>query len=87
MSSARVAIIDIGSNSIKSLVAQRGPEESLITVHSRAIDARISTGISRQHLYRLFKKDANPRINTLLPVLEKLGFRLELRSGARRGVR
>lgn len=49
MSPARVAIIDIGSNSIKSLVAERGPDASLITVHTRAIDARISTGISRQH--------------------------------------
>jgi exopolyphosphatase/guanosine-5'-triphosphate,3'-diphosphate pyrophosphatase len=46
--SANVAIIDIGSNSIKVLVATRdagGPVRALL---SRTVDARISAGISRQ---------------------------------------
>lgn len=49
MYAARVAAIDIGSNSIKSLVAERDAEGNVVTVHARAIDARISAGISRQH--------------------------------------
>jgi exopolyphosphatase / guanosine-5'-triphosphate,3'-diphosphate pyrophosphatase len=42
-----VAVIDIGSNSIKVLVAARGPDGSLATVHTHTIDARISGGISQ----------------------------------------
>ena len=42
-----VAVIDIGSNSIKSLVARRGPDGRLVAVRSRTLDARISAGISR----------------------------------------
>ena len=34
--------------------------------------------ISRQHMYRLFKKDANPTLRTLTPVLAGLGFKLTL---------
>ena len=34
--------------------------------------------ISRQHLYRLFRKGANPTLKTLKPVLGRLGFRLTL---------
>ncbi len=41
-----VAVIDIGSNSIKVLVAAREPGGSLKALKSRTIDARISTGIS-----------------------------------------
>ena len=43
----RVAIVDIGSNSIKVLVAGRDPATGLTALLSRTIDARISTGISR----------------------------------------
>ena len=42
-----VAVIDIGSNSIKSLVAARGPQGGIVTVQTRALDARISTGIGQ----------------------------------------
>lgn len=42
-----VAIIDIGSNSIKVLVAQRAPDRSITTLFTRTIDARISAGISQ----------------------------------------
>jgi len=42
-----VAIIDIGSNSIKLLVAARGPRGQPETVFSRTLDTRISAGISR----------------------------------------
>ena len=42
-----VAVIDIGSNSIKILVATRGPEGGIQALKYRTIDARISAGISR----------------------------------------
>ena len=42
-----VAVIDIGSNSIKSLAATRGAQGELIALQIGAIDARISTGISQ----------------------------------------
>lgn len=42
-----VAVIDIGSNSIKSLVARRRPDGQLAAVRSRTLDARISAGISK----------------------------------------
>ncbi|MDD3179616.1 MAG: phosphatase [Opitutaceae bacterium] len=42
-----VAVIDIGSNSIKVLVATRRADGGLATLMARAIDARISAGISR----------------------------------------
>jgi len=46
-SSGPVAVIDIGSNSIKSLVAARGPRGGLVALKNQTIDARISAGISR----------------------------------------
>lgn len=42
-----VAIIDIGSNSIKLLVAARGSDGPVTALAHRTIDARISAGISR----------------------------------------
>ena len=42
-----VAVIDIGSNSIKLLVARRGPDGNITALLSRTIDARISAGISK----------------------------------------
>lgn len=42
-----VAVIDIGSNSIKSLVARRGPDGQIAQVRARTLDARISAGISK----------------------------------------
>jgi DNA-binding phage protein len=30
------------------------------------------SGVSRQHLYLLFGKNANPTLNTLVPVLDEL---------------
>ncbi len=47
MSSPSVAIIDIGSNSIKILVATRGADAGVAALHHRTIDARISAGISK----------------------------------------
>jgi exopolyphosphatase/guanosine-5'-triphosphate,3'-diphosphate pyrophosphatase len=41
------AIIDIGSNSIKILVARRSPDGHITALLYRTIDARISAGISR----------------------------------------
>ena len=42
-----VAVIDIGSNSIKILVAQRTSEGKLISQFYKTLDARISAGISK----------------------------------------
>lgn len=44
---ALVAVIDIGSNSIKSLVAARGPDGQLHALKQRTLDARISAGIGK----------------------------------------
>jgi exopolyphosphatase/guanosine-5'-triphosphate,3'-diphosphate pyrophosphatase len=41
----RAAVIDIGSNSIKILVAERAPDGSALEVLSRTLDVRISDGI------------------------------------------
>jgi len=41
----RVAVVDIGSNSIKLLVAARAPDGRLLEVRSRALEVRISRGI------------------------------------------
>lgn len=45
-SSPSVAVLDIGSNSIKILVARRGAHGEVETVLSKSLDARISAGIS-----------------------------------------
>ncbi len=42
-----VAIVDLGSNSIKVLVATRDASGTVQALHTRTIDARISAGISR----------------------------------------
>jgi exopolyphosphatase / guanosine-5'-triphosphate,3'-diphosphate pyrophosphatase len=47
MSSGPVAVIDIGSNSIKALVAARGNDGSVVPLKIQTIDARIGAGISR----------------------------------------
>lgn len=47
--SAPVAVVDIGSNSIKLLVATRGEAGELAVVHTRSVDARIGAGISHAH--------------------------------------
>lgn len=47
MPSRSVAVVDIGSNSIKALVAERTPDGLLRTLGEETIEARISAGISR----------------------------------------
>ena len=41
------AVIDIGSNSIKILVATREAEGAIVSLKHHTIDARISAGISQ----------------------------------------
>ena len=48
MSPPSVAIVDIGSNSIKLLVAERQADLPVRALLSKTIDARIGTGISQQ---------------------------------------
>jgi len=45
----KAAVIDIGSNSIKILIAQREPDGHLSALKLKTIDARISAGISREN--------------------------------------
>ena len=47
-----IAVIDIGSNSIKVLLATRAPDGRVLALTVRALEARISAGISQ----------ANPRL-------------------------
>jgi exopolyphosphatase/guanosine-5'-triphosphate,3'-diphosphate pyrophosphatase len=47
MSAPVVAVIDIGSNSIKVLVATRSASDGILALATRTIDARISAGISK----------------------------------------
>lgn len=47
MPSGPIAVIDIGSNSIKLLVATRAPDGTIKAVHFRTVDARISAGLSQ----------------------------------------
>jgi exopolyphosphatase/guanosine-5'-triphosphate,3'-diphosphate pyrophosphatase len=44
----RVAVVDIGSNSIKMLVAARNPDGSLVEIGSRALEVRIGRGIASE---------------------------------------
>ena len=37
------------------------------------------TKISRQHLYRLFAKNANPTLKTIVPILQELGLKLTVK--------
>lgn len=46
--SAAVAVVDIGSNSIKVLIAQRGTEGHLVGLKWKTVDARISAGIGHE---------------------------------------
>lgn len=45
--SMTIAVIDIGSNSIKALVARRDPAGGLIAVMSHTLDARLGTGLGK----------------------------------------
>lgn len=40
-----VAVVDIGSNSIKVLVAARGPDGRVVPIFARSLDVRISAGL------------------------------------------
>jgi exopolyphosphatase/guanosine-5'-triphosphate,3'-diphosphate pyrophosphatase len=45
----RAAVIDVGSNSIKLLVADRRPDGKIVEIVSRTLEARISKGIAAIH--------------------------------------
>ena len=54
--------------------------EEVIEAQSNKKKFAEKVNLSRQHLYRLFGKKANPTLQTLLPVLSELGFRLTIGS-------
>ena len=67
MSSPRVAILDIGSNSIKVLVAERDARGQTSALLSKTLDARISAGISRNKPFL-----TNESMNRGLAAIEEL---------------
>jgi DNA-binding phage protein len=52
--------------------------QDIIEANGNKSDFAKKAKISRQHLYRLFSKNANPTLNTLSPVLSGFGLRLTL---------
>ena len=42
------------------------------------------SGVSRQHIYRLFGEDTNPTLSTLVPVLEELDLSMSIMPYAER---
>jgi exopolyphosphatase/guanosine-5'-triphosphate,3'-diphosphate pyrophosphatase len=66
-----VAVIDIGSNSIKSLVAARGPLGEIVTVQTRTLDARIGTGIG-QARPRLREEDMQRGLTAVRQLLAEI---------------
>ena len=36
-----------------------------------------ATELNRENLYDMFSKDGNPRLSSLLPIIEKLGFEVK----------
>ena len=58
--------------------------QDIIEAHGDKRSFARKAKISRQHLYRLFGKDANPTLKTLSPVLASLGYKLTLAEGRER---
>ena len=52
--------------------------QDIVSAHSNKRTFAKKAKISRQHLYRLFGKNANPTLRTISPVLAELGLRLTL---------
>ena len=65
-----VAVIDVGSNSIKLLVARMGSDGILQTEFSQTVETRISEGISRNLPY-LKKEAMNSGIDTINELLQQ----------------
>lgn len=75
----RVAIIDIGSNSIKLLVAARSATGGIETIATQGIDARISAGISH-HQPRLAEEGMARGLAAIIRLLETAAQHLPARS-------
>lgn len=52
--------------------------QDIIHAHGNKRSFAKKARVSRQHLYRLFGKKANPTLKTLSPVLASLGYKLTL---------
>jgi len=52
--------------------------QDIIQAHGNKRNFAKKAKVSRQHLYRLFSKKANPTLKTLSPVLASLGYKLTL---------
>ena len=69
-----VAVIDIGSNSIKSLVAARAPDGQLHALRQRTLDARISAGIGKDKPV-LSEEGMTRGLGAIRELLEEVGER------------
>lgn len=67
-----VAVIDIGSNTIKSLAARRGSRGDIVPLTTRAIDARIGTGLGG-HPPRLSEEDMQRGLEAIRELLADFG--------------
>ena len=52
--------------------------QDIIEAQGNKKDFAKKANLSRQHLYRLFGKNANPRLSTLTPLFSTLGLKLTL---------
>lgn len=52
--------------------------QDIVAAHGDKRSFAKKANISRQHLYRLFGKEANPTLKTLSPVLAGMGLRLTI---------
>ena len=64
-----VAVIDIGSNSIKALVAHRNESGQITAIDQRTLDSRISSGISHD-VAKLSEEGMNLGVDSVVELLE-----------------
>lgn len=59
--------------------------QDVITARGTKRDFANKARVSRPHLYRIFRKGANPTLKTLLPILDGLGLKLTLSADSGKG--
>lgn len=52
--------------------------ETVIKAKSTVSDFAKKTGISRSHLYSLFKNEKEPKFSTIVKIFRELGYELEI---------
>lgn len=59
--------------------------QDIIETHGNKKSFAKKANVSRQHLYRLFGRNANPTLKTITPILASLGCKLTLADDNDRG--